>query len=744
MRKSSNVSASPYAEIEVSRLVPSPDNPRTHYDEAKLHELAATYAGHGILEPLVVRPWPSGRPLPTSAPEWLNGEPVPVYEIAAGHRRYRAALLAGLATVPCRAMDLSDVALLEVFGIENAQREDLTPLEEALAFRNLLERGGYDVAGIAAKLGKGEGYVRARLSVDRLWATARRAFEAGLITLSHALLIAPLTADDQIAAVTKAIGPQKDGELAVSASWPYNGVAISVSELRTYIRSGLTPDLAAAPFDKAEPTLVPEMGPCDGCAFRTINGLFAGPDDEDRCLKRKCYETKAERHFVRAKAAAVETNLPIVSFEYSDAPEGTIPYSKWDRATTPSKDTTMAYVVDGRDKGQTVLVKIRPGAVPVPATANAIDKSRVERLERKEQLRLQRSEMLARRRALDSVLAAIDASGEDVLRGIARERVDILLAIATVKMGRVGSAQVYDSGLAKEMRHPGQRSGLAHLGLERHPVGDKGGDERAFARALKDILTGYALEGTYDEIFVPEREPTKKPGLCLFSLCGDFGIDVDALRVAAEWDTLSKGQKAERVAAEAKRKPADDAKRSLAQAKKSPETQKPAEEIAKDPEGRLSWTMRETGGESEIEKIFTFSLVEGVPPNVRILDDATLGRVVETNACHELATAMEGRPARELTVLHIDGDLYLCVGAEWRGHEGPTTAILYPAFPRSRWEGPTLDHSMGGVYRATRFFSVDGEEFVLGDRDDSLTVVGAVEAERIRVKASQAKEAVVV
>jgi ParB/RepB/Spo0J family partition protein len=144
------------------RLRPGPFNPRKQFPPESLQELAASLRQVGVLEPILVRPLPlAGDP--------AGGEPAePIFEIVAGERRYRAALLAELPEVPCLIRALDDTAALEHAVLENLQREDLQPLEEADGFAALIERGGYTVAQLADRLGKSVRHVYGRLALRKL------------------------------------------------------------------------------------------------------------------------------------------------------------------------------------------------------------------------------------------------------------------------------------------------------------------------------------------------------------------------------------------------------------------------------------------------------------------------------------------------------------------------------------------------------------------------------------------------
>jgi ParB family transcriptional regulator, chromosome partitioning protein len=127
---------------------PNPDQPRKHFDDDKLRELSESIKAHGLLQPIVVRRVESG------------------FELLAGERRFRAAQLADLDRLPALVRDVDDP--LEIALIENLQREDLGPLEEASALAALIERHGYSHREVASLLGKSRPYVSNTLALNRL------------------------------------------------------------------------------------------------------------------------------------------------------------------------------------------------------------------------------------------------------------------------------------------------------------------------------------------------------------------------------------------------------------------------------------------------------------------------------------------------------------------------------------------------------------------------------------------------
>lgn len=124
--------------IQLDSISPKKDQPRKHFDGDLLSELASSIAAHGVIQPLIVR-------------EQIGGAG---YEIIAGERRYRASKLAGLSEVPCIVMEADELAAAELALIENIQREDLNPYEEAKAFRALIDDFGLSQEEMAKKVGK--------------------------------------------------------------------------------------------------------------------------------------------------------------------------------------------------------------------------------------------------------------------------------------------------------------------------------------------------------------------------------------------------------------------------------------------------------------------------------------------------------------------------------------------------------------------------------------------------------------
>lgn len=191
-----NPLADKFFHLDPAWLFESEHNPRRHFDEAKLAELAESIRQKGIVEPLVVRERPY---VEAGAPR---------FEIVAGARRYRAAKLAGLDSVPCIVRDYSDEDVLEIFVVENLQRDDLSPLEQARGFQQLLTTNAdrFSVATIAGKVGMSPAWVWDRLRLLNLIPEAQELLEQGRISVGHAIVLARLKPADQVRAIDPSDG----------------------------------------------------------------------------------------------------------------------------------------------------------------------------------------------------------------------------------------------------------------------------------------------------------------------------------------------------------------------------------------------------------------------------------------------------------------------------------------------------------------------------------------------------------
>lgn len=260
--------------LDIDQIRESTINPRKDFGD--LTELAESIKEHGVLSPVLVRP--------------QNG----AYELVFGHRRLRAARQAGVATVPAMAREMTDVGVLEAQVIENCQRKDIHPLEEADGYRTLHEKYGYSVDEIAAKVGKSWSAVYGRMKLCDLAAPARKLFLEGRLSASVALLIARIPVPElQKEAASEVTGDRWDGPMSHRAALDY-------------IQRQYMLQLSNAGFKTSDAELIPEAGPCTTCPKRTGNQkeLFADVKSADVCTDPICFKAKQDAEWKRRTAAA--------------------------------------------------------------------------------------------------------------------------------------------------------------------------------------------------------------------------------------------------------------------------------------------------------------------------------------------------------------------------------------------------------------------------------------------------------
>jgi ParB family chromosome partitioning protein len=243
--------------IAIDQIHESTTNPRQTFDHKKLEELAESIRQNGLIQPITVRPNASG------------------FEIVAGARRFRASQLAELFSVPARIVELDDTAAMIWQLVENSQRLDVHPYEEAQGFQRLLDMPGYDVTALVEKSGKSASHIYARLSLLQLIPDVAQAFVEERITASHANLIARLPQERQPEAYEQCW--RKDWQDKEPHLLP-------AKHLSSWIQANLYLSLAEAPFDREDETLNPTAGACVTCPRRSgFNASLFHDVQGDQC-----------------------------------------------------------------------------------------------------------------------------------------------------------------------------------------------------------------------------------------------------------------------------------------------------------------------------------------------------------------------------------------------------------------------------------------------------------------------------
>lgn len=277
--------------LNLEQIVPSKTNPRKTFDETQMKELTASVKEKGILQPILVRP--------------VGKNGTTKFEIVAGERRFRAAKELALAEIPVIQRELTDSEAMEIQVIENLQRADLHPLEEADSYKGLMEKNGYSADDVAMKVGKSKAYIYLRLKLLSLCATARTQFSKNKLSLSVALLFARIPETKmQEQALKELLRESNHGEISYGEAWEH-------------IQRNYMTLLEKAPFDTQDANLLPGAGACATCPKRTGNQKELFPDIKrgDVCTDVACFQKKKASAWALTAQTAKEKGMTVIEGE---------------------------------------------------------------------------------------------------------------------------------------------------------------------------------------------------------------------------------------------------------------------------------------------------------------------------------------------------------------------------------------------------------------------------------------------
>lgn len=322
--------------MPITGLVESHTNPRQVFHD--LDDLTASVRQYGVLQPICVRPLGEKK-----------------FEIVAGARRFRAAQKAGLNDVPCIVRNLSDREAVEAQIIENDQRKDISPLDQAHAYKAAIDLG-VPVAELASKTGRDESYIYKRLQLTKLIKPLQKMLGEEKLSYQCAMLLAryPETV-------------QKD---AVGDSWWISNFAFDVAEMRAALQDKYSFLLDAAPWKKDDVSLVAKAGACNSCSKRTgYNQALFDDVKRDTCLDAACYNAKKEA-FIQLQISNVRANTgsnPVLIVDYSGEQKyKSMPHvlhynadvlSAKEAKKVPLGEQIRAVVVHGEEAGRIVTIR---------------------------------------------------------------------------------------------------------------------------------------------------------------------------------------------------------------------------------------------------------------------------------------------------------------------------------------------------------------------------------------------------
>ena len=273
--------------IPLTDICPSSLNPRKTFDQEALNELAENIKENGLIQPITVRKLPKGSEHK--------------FEIVCGERRYRATAIAGLEEIQCVVRELDDKQAFAAMIIENLQRKDVDPMEEAAAFHKLYTEGTMKIAEIAKMLGKSSSFVTSRIQLNSIIPEFENLMRNGTLYLVHLLEICKLTPEQQQVLFRDCFNE------ASIARWPQKILKLEI--LHDMIDEHFMNFLDTAPFSQTDGTFSCKKD-CEGCPFNTKNKPESYKDSaRPRCMDATCFRKKTREYIFRT---AKSLDMPIV------------------------------------------------------------------------------------------------------------------------------------------------------------------------------------------------------------------------------------------------------------------------------------------------------------------------------------------------------------------------------------------------------------------------------------------------
>ncbi|HSV56554.1 MAG TPA: ParB/RepB/Spo0J family partition protein [Magnetospirillaceae bacterium] len=347
--------------IPLDSIVPAPGNRRIGgMDETQLAELAESIKMIGVQQPAVVRRSGGSH-----------------YELVAGERRWLASRLAGLDYLPCVVRELTDAQAMHIRIVENLQREDIHPLDEADGFAELRE-AGFDAEAVAREIGRSAVYVYQRLKLRDLIPAARALLVDRRISAGHANLIARLPDAQQKEVIDEIINIINDREIP------------SIRGLDKWIRNEILMQLSGAAWKMDDETLLPVAGACRICPKRSgaAPELFGDLGKKDQCTDRECFRAKGQAMVARRREELKTDKVEVIEvldhYIRGDTPRGVLQDYQWSECKKSDPGAKRVLVVDGDHPGRLTWGKAHGSGVqavdPEAAKRGKERKARVKKI----------------------------------------------------------------------------------------------------------------------------------------------------------------------------------------------------------------------------------------------------------------------------------------------------------------------------------------------------------------------------
>lgn len=350
--------------ISLDKIVISKTNPRKSFDEEAINELAQSILQKGVIQPILLRPSKE------------NGK----YELVCGERRYRGSQIAAQTDparniIPAYIRELSDDEAFELQIQENLQRKDIHPMEEAFAFKLLMDKYN-DAKEVSARASKKERFINQRIKLNDLTDNWQKAFYRDKISLYAALRLCVLPAEEQAAIWKEVVRNVKDIE------------EVDEIHIQEWHFEQKEANLKNAPFPLDNPNIVKAVGPCTTCQFNSqVSKLFVQEDGEMTCHNMKCFVGKCKANFNIAVAEAMtDPEIIFLSTNWNTSTKfkghEVLCKMKYDVQSRPTKEKDIAdyekaiaagkfkkaIIVEGNDKEKGRIVYV---TVSKPDTSSA-------------------------------------------------------------------------------------------------------------------------------------------------------------------------------------------------------------------------------------------------------------------------------------------------------------------------------------------------------------------------------------